>query len=61
MLSCQEVVELVTDYLEGALSEERRRELVEHLRDCIDCLRYYGQIQLISRLLGRRADGGTAG
>ena len=30
-MSCQELVELVTDYLEGALSEEDRSRFDEHL------------------------------
>ncbi len=51
MLVCQEVVELVTDYVEGALPPERRAEVHAHLLDCAGCLRYLGQVQLTSRLL----------
>ncbi len=51
MLACQEVVELVTDYVEGALPTERHREVHDHLLGCADCLRYLGQLQLTSRLL----------
>ena len=51
--SCQEFVELVTDYLEGALTKPRAREVEVHLRECVDCLRYLGQIQLTARLLNR--------
>jgi predicted anti-sigma-YlaC factor YlaD len=51
-VDCQELVELVTDYLEDALPEVRRREVEEHLQECVDCLRYLGQIQMTSRLLG---------
>ena len=53
MLACQELVELVTDYLEGALSPDRHREVREHLLECADCLRYLGQVQLTSRLLAQ--------
>ena len=53
MLACQELVELVTDYLEGALSPDRHREVHEHLLECADCLRYLGQVQLTSRLLAQ--------
>ncbi len=53
MLTCQELVELVTDYLEGALAPDRHREVHEHLLECADCLRYLGQVQLTSRLLAQ--------
>jgi predicted anti-sigma-YlaC factor YlaD len=61
-MDCQELVELVTEYLEGALPEARRKEVDEHLRECVDCLRYLGQIQLTTRLLARLGadDGGVA-
>lgn len=52
-MDCQELVELVTDFLEGALSEEQERALRDHARQCVDCLRYLGQTQLTVRLLGR--------
>ena len=51
MLSCRELVELVTDYLEGVLPADRQREVHAHLLDCADCLRYLGQIQVTTRLL----------
>jgi hypothetical protein len=51
VLTCRELVELVTDYLEGALAARRQQEVHEHLLGCADCLRYVGQIQLTSRLL----------
>ena len=35
-LTCQELVELVSDYLEGALSPEDRRRFEEHLAGCDD-------------------------
>lgn len=53
MLTCRELVELVTDHLEGALPETHHREVRDHLLDCADCLRYLGQIQVTSRLLAR--------
>ena len=33
-LSCQELVELVTDYLEGALSPEETARFEEHIGRC---------------------------
>lgn len=52
-MSCQELVELVTDYLEGALPAARVLEVEGHLQECVDCLRYLGQIQLTARLLSQ--------
>ena len=54
-MTCQELVELVTDYLEGALPPERTRDVEEHLSDCVDCLRYLDQMQLTRRLLAQLA------
>ena len=36
-LSCQELVELVTDYLEDALPPPERARLDAHIRDCDGC------------------------
>ena len=39
-LVCREFVELVTDYLEGALPEEERRRFEAHLAECDGCAGY---------------------
>jgi anti-sigma factor RsiW len=52
-LACQQVVELVTDYLEGALSPADRRRLEAHLADCPHCTEYLAQIRETIRLTGR--------
>ena len=44
-LSCQELVELVTDYLEGALPEDERRRFDEHVDGCEGCRRYVEQMR----------------
>jgi anti-sigma factor RsiW len=54
-LACQEVVELVTDYLEGALPAADRRRFEEHLADCPHCTEYLAQIRETIRLTGRVA------
>jgi anti-sigma factor RsiW len=54
-LACQEVVELVTDYLEGALPAADRRRLEAHLADCPHCTEYLAQIRETIRLTGRVA------
>ena len=39
-LSCKEVVELVTDYLEGTLPDELRLKMEAHLAGCDGCTHY---------------------
>jgi anti-sigma factor RsiW len=52
-LACQEVVELVTDYLEGALSAGERRRFEHHLAGCPHCTEYLAQMRETIRLTGR--------
>jgi anti-sigma factor RsiW len=52
-LVCQEAVELMTDYLEGALSPADRRRFEEHLARCLHCVEYLEQIRETIRLAGR--------
>ena len=52
-LVCQEVVELVTDYLEGSLSAADHRRFEAHLADCPHCTEYLAQIRETIRLSGR--------
>jgi anti-sigma factor RsiW len=52
-LPCQEVVELVTDYLEGALPAAERRRLEHHLAGCRHCTEYLAQMRETIRLTGR--------
>ena len=51
-LSCQEVVELVTDFLEGALSTADRARVEEHLAGCDGCLTYVDQVRQTVRIVG---------
>ena len=46
-LECQQAVELVTDYLEGALSRWQRRRFEAHIRACPNCSAYLEQIQAV--------------
>ena len=52
-LSCQQVVELVTDYLEGRLSRRDRRRFEQHLSACDGCTAYVEQMRLTLRTLGK--------
>jgi len=44
-MTCQELVELVTEYLEGTLSVEMRRRFEEHLAVCPGCEDYLNQMR----------------
>jgi anti-sigma factor RsiW len=44
-LTCQELVELVTDYLEGALPPAERARFDAHIAGCVGCRRYLEQMR----------------
>jgi anti-sigma factor RsiW len=44
-LACNELVELVTDYLEGMLPAGERARFDAHLTECPDCVEYLAQMQ----------------
>jgi anti-sigma factor RsiW len=50
--SCQELVELVTDYLEGALSPGDLRRFEEHIAVCHACTEYLRQLRQTIQLVG---------
>jgi anti-sigma factor RsiW len=51
-LSCRELVELVTDYLEGDLSEDERARFDHHISRCDGCRAYLEQMRQTIDLLG---------
>ena len=51
-LTCQELVELVTDYLEGTLPAADRARFEEHLAQCPNCSTYLEQMRQTIRALG---------
>ena len=51
-LSCRELVELVTDYLEGALAADERARFEEHIARCGGCKTYLEQIRQTIETLG---------
>lgn len=55
-MKCREVVELMTDYLEGALSEADRRRFEAHITDCASCREYLAQLRRTIRVAGRLND-----
>ncbi len=50
---CQELVELVTYYLEGALRPEARRRFEDHLTGCPHCTDYLEQMRATITATGR--------
>jgi anti-sigma factor RsiW len=56
-LVCRDAVELITDYLEGALRPAEVRRLERHLAACPHCAEYLDQMRATITLSGRvRAD-----
>ena len=50
-LSCRELVELVTEYLDDTLSRRDRTRFEEHLADCPGCRAYLDQMRKTIRTL----------
>jgi anti-sigma factor RsiW len=58
-LSCLDIVELVTDYIENALPAEERRRFEHHLTYCPSCVTYVDQIRETIRVTGPAAARGA--
>jgi anti-sigma factor RsiW len=52
-LSCQELVELVTEYLEDALPPDERARFEAHIEPCDGCRAYLQQIRTTIELTGQ--------
>ncbi len=52
-LVCRQMVELITDYLEGTLPRARRRRFEAHIVGCEHCTEYLEQMRRTIRLTGR--------
>jgi anti-sigma factor RsiW len=52
-ITCKEVVEIVTEYLEGSLNTEDRRRFENHVQDCSGCGTYLEQMRQTIHALGR--------
>jgi anti-sigma factor (TIGR02949 family) len=51
-VACVEVVEVVTDYLEGTLPPAQARRLERHLETCPGCTEYLDQMRTLAGSLG---------
>lgn len=52
-LTCEELVELVSDYLEGGMSPEERLRFEDHLEICEGCRNYLDQMRKTIAAVGR--------
>jgi predicted anti-sigma-YlaC factor YlaD len=52
-LTCAELVELVSDYIEGALEPHDAARFEEHLTMCSGCANYLDQVRTTIALTGR--------
>lgn len=52
-MTCKEVVELMTGYLEGTLPAADRARFEEHIAGCDGCRAYLAQLRTTRTLLGR--------
>jgi len=52
-MACRELVEVVTDYLEGALGAVDRARFEAHLADCGGCRDYLDQMRRTIQAVGR--------
>jgi anti-sigma factor RsiW len=55
-MRCDELVELVTEYLDGALSDDDRARVERHLRGCDGCTRVLAQWREVIRITGHLDD-----
>lgn len=53
MLTCQQLTELITEYLEGRMSLWRRAQFQMHLGMCRHCRAYLKQMKVTTQTLGR--------
>lgn len=51
-LTCAELVELVSAYLDGELDEDTRERFERHLADCDGCERYLDQFRTVISAVG---------
>lgn len=55
-LVCKELVELVTDYLEGTLSPDERARFEAHIAGCKGCTNYLAQMRRTIQISGQLSE-----
>ena len=56
LLTCREMVRLITDYLEDALVPAERLRFEQHLSVCDGCTAYLDQMRQLTRLTGELSE-----
>jgi anti-sigma factor RsiW len=54
-MTCRQVVQLLTDYLDGALSASDRARVEEHLAGCDACTAFLAQLRTTGRVTAELA------
>lgn len=52
-MTCKELVELVTEYIEGTLPDDVRMRVEDHLTSCDGCTNYVEQMRQTIQLTGQ--------
>lgn len=55
-MTCRELVEVVTDYLDDTLPKHDRARLEEHLEGCLYCVEYIEQMRQTIEALGELSE-----
>ena len=55
-MTCRDLVDLITDYLEGALTASERQRFEMHLNQCSPCRNYLEQMRGTIRAVGRLSE-----
>lgn len=55
-MSCKDLVEVITDYLEGTLPSADRGRFEQHLGECEGCVNYLEQMKVSVQVLGRLSE-----
>ena len=55
-MTCQELVELITEYLERTLAPAERLRFDAHVRTCSGCAAYIEQMRTTIRILGKLSE-----
>lgn len=59
-LQCRELVDAITDYLDGEVNEGQRRVIEQHLEGCAGCRVALDQFRTVIRLAGRLTEADVA-
>jgi anti-sigma factor RsiW len=59
-LTCRQLAELVSDYIEGLLAPSLQARIVGHLADCEDCASYVDQMRATIAVTGELPAGDVA-